>query len=115
MKSVINAGFVSIAPTVRWLSGAQFINGWGIMSDPKYINMGTPFDRLVEECGELLQAASKINRFGYYNRHPDGGPTNLEKLCAEWMDLKSAFSNYLDDVLHQAGYQAVFDDIKPEK
>lgn len=76
---------------------------------------GTPFDRLVEECGELLQAASKINRFGYYNRHPDGGPTNLEKLCAEWMDLKSAFSNYLDDVLHQAGYQAVFDDIKPEK
>lgn len=69
------------------------------MSDTKYINIGTPFEKLVEECGELLQAASKINRFGPNNQHPDGGPTNLQRLRSEWSDIKEAYSRYINSVL----------------
>jgi len=75
------------------------------MSDPKYIDIGTPFEKLVEECGELLQAASKINRFGPDNRHPDGGPTNLQTFKGEWADLNEAYSRYINSVLANQSVQ----------
>jgi NTP pyrophosphatase (non-canonical NTP hydrolase) len=47
--------------------------------------------RLVEECGEVLQALGKAVRFGMQNSHPKGGPNNREALLLE-----------LDDLIHAA-------------
>jgi hypothetical protein len=42
---------------------------------------------LIEECAEVIQAATKCLRHGYESRHPDGGETNLEYLERELADL----------------------------
>lgn len=42
---------------------------------------------LIEECGEVIQAATKALRHGYESRHPDGGPNNREYLMRELEDL----------------------------
>lgn len=65
------------------------------MSDPKYKEIGTPVMRLVEECGELLQAISKGERFGWDNHHPDRAVDNLWELRAEWQDLEEAYIRFL--------------------
>ena len=44
-------------------------------------------DKLQEECAEVIQAVSKIRRFGPQNRHPDRSTTNLEELENELEDL----------------------------
>lgn len=41
---------------------------------------------LIEECGEVIQAATKALRHGYESRHPDGGETNGEYLERELSD-----------------------------
>lgn len=38
---------------------------------------------LIEECGEVIQAATKVLRHGYESCHPDGGPTNRDNLTKE--------------------------------
>lgn len=68
------------------------------MSDPKYATIGSPAMRLIEECGEVIQAVMKGERFGWGNHHPDLPPsiTNLvalekevqDVICALW-DLKN--------------------------
>ena len=71
------------------------------MSDPKYKSVGTPAMRLIEECGELIQAISKGERFGWDNHHPARSVSNLQELRAEWSDLKTAyidFINYITEV-----------------
>jgi len=61
------------------------------MSHPDYKNIGTPEDRVIEECGELLQAISKARRFGYFNFHPDiPGRSNMDNLRSEMNDLIEA-------------------------
>jgi NTP pyrophosphatase (non-canonical NTP hydrolase) len=42
---------------------------------------------LIEECGEVIQAATKCLRHGYESRHPDGGETNRQYLTREYEDL----------------------------
>ena len=42
---------------------------------------------LIEECGEVIQAATKCLRHGYESCHPDGGETNREYLLREITDL----------------------------
>jgi NTP pyrophosphatase (non-canonical NTP hydrolase) len=42
---------------------------------------------LIEECGEVIQAASKVLRHGYLNHHPDRTKTNKDDLHAEMVDL----------------------------
>jgi hypothetical protein len=44
---------------------------------------------LIEECGEVIQAATKCLRFGYEHFHPDYG-VNCEVLAAEVGDLLGA-------------------------
>lgn len=63
------------------------------MSHPKYRKIGSPSMRIVEECGEAIQAVGKGERFGWNNRYPGGGPTNLEALAYEIADIMEAFDD----------------------
>lgn len=61
-----------------------------------YTKIGTPFDRLVEECGELLQAASKVNRFGAKGKYPDHNSfTNIYHVKREWKHVCRAYREYI--------------------
>ena len=43
-----------------------------------YSKVGKPEDRLVEECAEVIQAITKIKRFGLNGHNPDTpGVTNI--------------------------------------
>ena len=44
-------------------------------------------DKLQEEAAEIIQAVSKIRRFGPHNNHPDRTTTNLQELVGELEDL----------------------------
>lgn len=43
--------------------------------------------KLQEEAAEVIQAVSKINRFGPQNKHPDRQTTNLQELVGELEDF----------------------------
>ena len=43
--------------------------------------------KLQEEAAEVIQAVSKINRFGEQNRHPDRSTTNKQELVGELEDF----------------------------
>jgi hypothetical protein len=64
--------------------------------DPRYLP--TTFDghlaRLIEECAEVIQCCTKIQRFGPENYHPDDKHkiSNLAHLHREIADLQSAIS-----------------------
>lgn len=75
------------------------------MSDPKYNHIGSPVIRLVEECGELLQAISKGERFGWDNHHPDRKVDNLTELRAEWRDLNDAYVRFVNHIFYQPSEQ----------
>ena len=64
------------------------------MSDPRYGNIGPKEVRLMEECGELIQAVSKAVRFGYRNWDPNDPTkeTNIRKIFREYNDVRRAFS-----------------------
>lgn len=60
------------------------------MSDPKFVNIGDPFDCLQEEASEVIKIISKIKRFGLTNYNPydkDKIP-NFVKLENELKDLE---------------------------
>ena len=44
-------------------------------------------DKLQEEAAEVIQAVSKIRRFGENNSHPDRNTTNKQELITELEDL----------------------------
>lgn len=44
-------------------------------------------DKLQEEAAELIQAVSKIRRFGPQNKHPERQTTNLEEFIGELEDV----------------------------
>lgn len=46
-------------------------------------------DKLQEEAAEVVQAVSKIRRFGPHNHHPDRTTTNLEELTGELEDFQA--------------------------
>lgn len=69
------------------------------MSHPKYKHIGTPEDRIMEECGEILQALGKGKRFGWSNHHPDTPEiSNLAQLSMEIDDLFEAFKNLRNSI-----------------
>jgi NTP pyrophosphatase (non-canonical NTP hydrolase) len=43
--------------------------------------------KLQEEAAEVIQAVSKINRFGEANHHPDRQTTNKQELVGEIEDF----------------------------
>lgn len=43
--------------------------------------------KLQEEAAEVIQAVSKINRFGEQNRHPERQTTNKQELIQELEDF----------------------------
>ena len=43
--------------------------------------------KLQEEAAEVIQAVSKINRFGEQNSHPDRQTTNKQELIGELEDF----------------------------
>jgi NTP pyrophosphatase (non-canonical NTP hydrolase) len=72
--------------------------------NPKYKDIGKPRDKLVEEIGEVLQALSKAERFGYFNCNPEPinniqtNQTNLEHLVDELGDLEIAIQGLRADL-----------------
>jgi hypothetical protein len=46
-------------------------------------------DKLQEEAAEIIQAVSKIRRFGPDNHHPDRTQTNLQELIGELEDFQA--------------------------
>ncbi len=69
--------------------------------------------KLQEEAAEVIQAVSKINRFGPQNKHPDRKTTNLEELVQELEDFLAIVAalehyQYIDLTLsqHQIGTKA---------
>lgn len=54
-----------------------------------YKDIGTVEDKFVEECGECLQALSKVKRFGIRNFNPNisNGNCNGYALLSELQDL----------------------------
>jgi hypothetical protein len=55
--------------------------------------------KLQEEAAEVIQAVSKINRFGEQNRHPDRTTTNKQELVGELEDFLAILG-----VLEQTGW-----------
>lgn len=68
------------------------------MTDPKYIRPGVPFAlaHVVEECGEVLAAAGKCQRWGMDSVNPELPPedqeTNRDWLSRELDDLEGAIA-----------------------
>lgn len=46
-------------------------------------------DKLQEEAAEVIQAVSKIRRFGEHNHHPNRETTNLQELVSELEDFQA--------------------------
>lgn len=44
-------------------------------------------DKLQEESAEVIQAVSKVRRFGAQNHHPDRQTTNIQELVEELEDF----------------------------
>jgi NTP pyrophosphatase (non-canonical NTP hydrolase) len=64
-------------------------------------------DKLQEEAAEIIQAVSKIRRFGENSHHPDRTTTNRQDLINELEDFLAIlaaleYTKYLDLVPHQA-------------
>ena len=62
------------------------------MSDPKYVKIGTPAMRVIEECSEIIKAVMKGERFGYLSCNPESSDeeTNIDQIKRELCDLKDA-------------------------
>ena len=63
-------------------------------------------DKLQEEAAEIIQAVSKIRRFGESSNHPDRTTTNKQDLVNELEDFLAILAaleyvKYLDLVPHQ--------------
>ena len=63
-------------------------------------------DKLQEEAAEVIQAVSKIRRFGPHNHHPDRQSTNLQELENELEDLQAILYK-LEDLRYVAIHPAL--------
>lgn len=56
-------------------------------SQAQELDQGEILDIMQEECAEVIQAVSKVRRFGPHNHHPQRQQTNQEELEEEVGDL----------------------------
>ena len=69
---------------------------------PDYCEIGDPATRLIEECGELIQAICKAERFGWTNHHPDSPHiTNADQVRAEMIDLIRVWESFMGPLPNQ--------------
>lgn len=66
--------------------------------DRKYINIGLPEDKLIEECAEVIQALIKVKRFGLFGINPLTNISNNDKIKSELDDLEYAIEKYRDEL-----------------
>lgn len=69
---------------------------------------------LIEECAEVIQASTKIQRHGLYNHHPTTHVVNKDQLTKELAQL-SLWINYtikIFDIKEQDIEQCIDDKIK---
>ena len=73
------------------------------MSHPDYEKIGTPEDKVIEECAELIKAIMKARRFGYFNRPPNlieskfqftRSDNNMDAIRREMDDVIKKFNEY---------------------
>jgi NTP pyrophosphatase (non-canonical NTP hydrolase) len=68
--------------------------------DTRWSDIGLPEDRVIEECGEVLQAIAKIKRFGLQSYHPDRpNSDNQIEVLKEIGDLRKALNAYEQQLL----------------
>lgn len=73
--------------------------------DPKPDQTQRLLDKLQEESAEVIQAISKVRRFGKHNHHPDRETTNYQELINEltdWLAIVAALEHiqYFDLTKH---------------
>ena len=74
------------------------------MSNPAYIDIGTPETKMIEECSELIKELCKVQRFGWFNYSPYDGIPNITKVGLEIEDVKQAMETlekYINDVVNK--------------
>jgi hypothetical protein len=66
------------------------------MTHPDYEKIGTPEDKLIEECAELIKAIMKARRFGYFGSKPSDPKktTNIDLIRAEMNDVQQRLGEY---------------------
>jgi NTP pyrophosphatase (non-canonical NTP hydrolase) len=71
---------VQVSPQLQQALQAQDVT-------PKSANTQYYLDKLQEEAAEIVQAVSKLRRFGPQNHHPERETTNLQELVGELEDF----------------------------
>ena len=66
------------------------------MSHPEFAHIGTAQGKCIEECAELIQAISKAERFGWFNKYD--GRTNFEWVTLEMADVQDAIDRLLGEM-----------------
>lgn len=58
----------------------------------EYKHIGHPAVLVIEECSELIQALTKVQRFGWLSCHPETGEPNIDQVKREINDVSEAIN-----------------------